>query len=294
VTSNFGQITAGSYYHPTIFTEYNGILTDSLNTPTVTISDPSSNVIVNGANMIRTGTGTYTYSYLTPGNAPAGTWTTLFSATVEAGKTLPGIDNWTVVTSPAQVIINSISGNTVPTVSANITITDEGLSGNEYQYQWCVVSNVSDTCGSANDVFDATAAKYINAGQDFNTTLTATVPNPGNYYFKVIVYFGTESSGASRSFTAVTGTPVVPPVTSPSGGGGGGGGGGPSTPPVVPGNCRRADFNCDGKVNSIDFSILLYYWKSKPPFANPRVDINKDGKVDSVDFSIMLYEWDKK
>ena len=27
-----------------------------------------------------------------------------------------------------------------------------------------------------------------------------------------------------------------------------------------------ADFNQDGKVNSIDFSILLYFWKTKSPF----------------------------
>jgi len=212
----------------------------------------------------------------------------VFSPTVETDKTLPATSYCNLVTTPAQVIINGITNNTVPNIAANVTITNEGLSGNEYEYQWCVVSDASDPCGSGNNVFDATAAKYINQGEDFNTTLTATVPNPGDYYFKVIVYFGTENSGASRSFTAVAGTPVVPPVTPPGGGGGGGGG------PPVPGNCRRADFNCDGKVNSIDFSILLYYWKSKPPFGNPRVDINKDGKVDSVDFSIMLYEWDKK
>ena len=119
------------------------------------------------------------------------------------------------------------------------------------------------------------------------------MPNPGNYYFKVVGYFGTENSVASRSFTAVASI-----VTPPSGGGGGGGGGGASstTPDIVPvvSKCgRRADFNCDGKVNSIDFSILLYFWKSKPPFKNQYVDINKDGKVDSVDFSILLYEWGK-
>ena len=259
VTSNFGQITAGSYYHPTIFTEYNGVPTDSLNIPTVTISDPASNVIVNGASMTRTGTGTYTYSYLTSGNARAGTWTTLFSATVEAGKTLPGIDNWTVVTSPAQVIINNISSNTVPMVSANVTITDEGLSGNEYQYQWCVVSNASDTCGNANNVFDATAAKYINAGEDFNTNLTATVPTPGDYYFKMIVYFGTESSGSSRSFTALAGNPVI----SHNGGGGGGGSPNPSAVSANPSSYKSADFTDSGHVNSVDFSILLYFWGAK-------------------------------
>jgi hypothetical protein len=241
--------------------------------------------------MTRTAVGTYTYSYTTAGNAAAGTWESVFSTTVESGKTLPGNDYWTVVTNPAQVIINNVSDNTIPEVAANITITNEGLSGNEYQYEWCVVSSSDNTCGGGDDVFHALAAKYINPGEDFNTTLTASVPNAGNYYFKVIVYFGTDSSGASRTFTAVAPTSTPPPS------GGGGGGGGSSSASVidsVTGNCRRADFNCDTKINSIDFSILLYFWKSRPPFSNKYVDINKDGKIDSVDFSILLYEWGKK
>lgn len=71
---------------------------------------------------------------------------------------------------------------------------------------------------------------------------------------------------------------------------GGGEGGSPPTPTA---QCKRSDFNCDTKINSIDFSILLYFWKSNPPFSNQYVDINKDGKIDSVDFSILLYDWDK-
>lgn len=105
----------------------------------------------------------------------------------------------------------------------------------------------------------------------------------------MIVYFGTDSSGASRSFTATAGNVVVDPPS----GGGGGGGGGSSSPPATD-NCRRADFNCDDKINSIDFSILLYFWKTISPFSNKYVDINKDAKIDSVDFSILLYEWGKK
>lgn len=279
-------------------TIYNGTLTDSANVPTITLYDPNRNVVVSGASMIRVATGTYTYSYTTPANATEGTWESIFSATVENGKTLPGNDYWTIVTNPAQVIINSIGDNTIPSVSANITITNEGLSGNEYQYEWCVVSDINNTCGGGDDVFHATAAKFINSGEDFNTTLTADVPTAGNYYFKVIVYFGTDSSGASRSFTAVSDTSGTGGNTGGNGGGGGGGGGGGSSSPpetvITPGLCRKADFNCDGKVNSVDFSILLYYWKSKPPFSNKSVDINKDAKVDSVDFSIMLFEWDKK
>lgn len=51
-----------------------------------------------------------------------------------------------------------------------------------------------------------------------------------------------------------------------------------------------ADINCDGKVNLVDFSILLFYWQQTNP-ANPRADINGSNFVNLTDFSIMLYYW---
>src|SRR3990167_9095903 len=39
--------------------------------------------------------------------------------------------------------------------------------------------------------------------------------------------------------------------------------------------------------------LLLQQPGTAPPFANSYVDVNKDGKVDSVDFSILLYQWKK-
>jgi hypothetical protein len=61
----------------------------------------------------------------------------------------------------------------------------------------------------------------------------------------------------------------------------------------VPDECAGrviADLNCDGYVNLVDFSILLFYWQSTNP-SNPRADINTDGIVDIIDFSIMMYYW---
>ena len=54
--------------------------------------------------------------------------------------------------------------------------------------------------------------------------------------------------------------------------------------------CEGADLNFDGKVNLIDFSILLYFWGQTNP-SNRCADINFDGIVDLVDFSIMMYYW---
>ncbi len=50
---------------------------------------------------------------------------------------------------------------------------------------------------------------------------------------------------------------------------------------------NRADLNRDGKVNLVDFSILLFNWKTSDAVA----DINQDGNVNLTDFSIMLANW---
>jgi cysteine-rich repeat protein len=48
-----------------------------------------------------------------------------------------------------------------------------------------------------------------------------------------------------------------------------------------------ADLNGDGKVNLIDFSILLFHWGT----AGPIGDLNNDRKVNLADFSILLFYW---
>jgi hypothetical protein len=54
------------------------------------------------------------------------------------------------------------------------------------------------------------------------------------------------------------------------------------------GECgRQGDLNCDGFVNLVDFSILLFNWNT----ASTVADINKDGIVSLPDFSIQLFYW---
>ena len=51
------------------------------------------------------------------------------------------------------------------------------------------------------------------------------------------------------------------------------------------------DLNQDGKVNLVDFSILLFHWGGTGGSSNPPADINRDGKVTLTDFSIMVFHW---
>ncbi len=109
----------------------------------------------------------------------------------------------------------------------------------------------------------------------------------------------TPSRATSTSYSSIpgflgyTGTTTV----TTSGGGGGGGGGGvapdPSKPKPIIGNTLRksVDFNHDGRVDFIDFSILLYYFDKHGSQIQP-FDLNDDGVVDVFDISIFMYYWD--
>lgn len=53
----------------------------------------------------------------------------------------------------------------------------------------------------------------------------------------------------------------------------------------------NADLNRDGRVNLVDFSILLFWWNTDGGTSDPSADINTDSRVNLVDFSILLFNW---
>lgn len=50
---------------------------------------------------------------------------------------------------------------------------------------------------------------------------------------------------------------------------------------------KNGDLNGDGKVNLVDFSILLFHFGTDHDIA----DLNSDGRVNLTDFSILLFNW---
>ncbi|MEK9158195.1 MAG: dockerin type I domain-containing protein [Patescibacteria group bacterium] len=54
---------------------------------------------------------------------------------------------------------------------------------------------------------------------------------------------------------------------------------------------RTADLNKDGKINIIDFSMLLYWWGTSDSRGLSIADVNQDGKINIIDFSVLLYQW---
>ena len=53
----------------------------------------------------------------------------------------------------------------------------------------------------------------------------------------------------------------------------------------------NSDLNRDGKVDLIDFSILIFWWGTSGGSTNPPADVNQNGNVGLEDFSILLFNW---
>ena len=200
--SDIGEVLQGTTTRAKLtILDYESVPTNALSIPTIILYDASRAIATSGS-MTLLSTGVYEHTYVVPSDATSGLWESIVSVDLGGATALTLNDYWEVEGSPAQVIINSISDTTVPSISANVTISNEGNSGYEYQYEWCVVTSQDNQCGGGDDIDYASAAKFLAAGEDYTANLSATVPNTGNYWFKVVVYYGTEASGASRVFTA--------------------------------------------------------------------------------------------
>lgn len=84
---------------------------------------------------------------------------------------------------------------------------------------------------------------------------------------------------------------TTPPPSSPGGGGGGGGGGGTSpTPTPTPTPSKSGDTNNDGKIDILDFNVLMVNWGQHVSGA-AHGDLNNDGTVDILDFNMLMVAW---
>ena len=111
---------------------------------------------------------------------------------------------------PAQVFIQGFPDLTNTSIGTAVRITNEGLIEYEYQYTWCVTDAVDNLCGGGNDVFSASNAKLIGSHENYDFTATSTIPTPGDYFFHIKVFYGSQSSSAFQSFTAVATFPDPP------------------------------------------------------------------------------------
>ncbi|MBU2639165.1 MAG: hypothetical protein KKG75_00480, partial [Nanoarchaeota archaeon] len=218
--SDFDEVSAGNSFRLKVWiTDFIGNPINADSIPIINILDPLRNLTVGPVAMTQDDIGRYIYNYPTTSSQTAGVWETIVT-TVVNGVENNYSDYWELETSPAEVTINAITDNTVPTISATATITNEGSGAQEYQYQYCLVTlaDSNNQCGGGDDVAYASAAKLIHPGESFNPTLTLSgVTETIQYYFKLVVYYGTERSGASLLFQATSeSTPTPTTTTTPT------------------------------------------------------------------------------
>jgi hypothetical protein len=132
------------------------------------------------------------------------------------GVTVKPSDFWELETSPVRVIIMDITDRTIRDITAQVNITNEGSVWEEYPYEFCIVSEEDNQCGGGDDEAYGSGSERINAGESWITYMTLNIENTGDYWFKVVVYWGTEKSGSSRTFTAIAAPEeVVTPAPGP-------------------------------------------------------------------------------
>lgn len=110
-------------------------------------------------------------------------------------------------------------------------------------------------------------------------TYTTAISVPSNLVIEAIACY----PNSVASDVILFGYAINPPS---SGGGGGGGGGGLLANPVT----VATDFSGDGKIDVLDFNILITNW-GLTPATKASGDANNDGVVDILDFNMLITNW---
>jgi cysteine-rich repeat protein len=186
-------------------------------------------------------------------NDSAGTRSTIFNTTFDV--TQGAVTTVNGIYLPPTVKLDAIS---IPK-SGQITITGQTIPGARVDI---AVDNTK--------IVDNTTA---DAGGRYTYVLTGARAGDGAHTVKAKFEITEGANGTTRresSYSSVVGFGV-----------------GAGTA-VVAGS---SDLNRDGKVNLIDFSILIFWWGTPGGSSNPPADINNNGKVGLEDFSILLFNW---
>jgi len=224
--SDAQEILAGNKYRATLFiTDYSSNPRNADASINIKLEDPTLNEIAL-TTMDANKTGKYTYSYTTSDAQTDGMWITTVNGSVN-GIEFSRIDYWELESNPAEITIQ-VTDTTQPTIGCTIYIANEGSSSQEYQYRWWVTNVVTGQYADGTAIDSGSAAKNIAAGQNWSVSKTMTIGSDylgDTLYCKAEVFYGTEKSGASKSFivteeeetttdntvAVVAGTPKEPP-----------------------------------------------------------------------------------
>lgn len=125
------------------------------------------------------------------------------------------------------------------------------------------------------------------AFQKFTSIASQLNPSPASSPSPAISPTPSAGSTTTPSLTPIpTSSPSPAPVMTPIPS---------STPSPSPapttGPGRNADFNGDGKINSIDVSLMFRSWNSRASSDLNKYDLNSDGVVNSFDYSFLIRDF---
>lgn len=189
-----------------------------------------------------------------------------------------------IAVNPSTVTLGglvAVSGQTYPgsTVTATVSTSDTGTAVAGIDGRWTVTFSSSDFGLGTFSVYARANSSIAGLSElSLNATfavIPVTVP-PTNTNTNTNNNTNTTTNTNTNRNTNTT----TPPTNTNSG----------SPIPIICIGKSSADLNCDGRVNLIDLSVLLFFWQQRSP-SNNRADISDEGQVGMVDFSILLFQW---
>jgi hypothetical protein len=185
--------------------------------PKITLIDPLKNTIVTNVEAGLVSDKKYRYDFTTSPTNIAGIWAMRMSMEID-GEAKQYNSTWKLSNGRTEISINRIDISSAPTITANITITNEDSLAYEYPYEYCIVSTQTEQCRSSTNQAYSSGYKLLNAGESWNPSLSLTVSQSGTYWFKINAYYGTQSSAATKSFSFSLNPIQIPSETGGSSG----------------------------------------------------------------------------
>jgi hypothetical protein len=164
---------------------------------------------------------------------------------------------------------------TATNAGSNATMLRVGDAG-PFQDGWAGVQHDWISVGATGNYSEIASIDYTTNTITLRTPLTWSVNAP-IYLFKDStgrqVLYGSAPDIGAFEYGSGTLTTVPTQPTTPA-------------PPVTP---ALGDFNRDGLVNSVDFSLLISAWNQP----STTYDLNGDGLVNTLDYAIMAQHWSR-
>ncbi len=202
-------------------------------------------------------------------NATSGPWTDLSTSTAWVFFDNPSVADGQIIVSTllSTSDIGESYGESNPSAASPTTI----LPSQSGEWDWVIKNNSAATTADWFFRMIYASSTLLDVYNNYPALAAALPPTPSP-----------SPSGAAGTTGVGGGTGYfTPPFPTSSL---------PIPPPILPPALQCIDYNGDGRVDIVDFSILLYHYDETGPNLGC-YDLNHDGVVNFPDISILMYYW---